>query len=502
MASIIPESHLYTSTLVNNKLYLNIKYQRIYKEYTTVDNQNTYITNSTCRVINSSDFSQENISSYKFNNTQISSSMYNFDIKSDISGNTYHIGYTIGDPLNNQSSNLSFFIPTFNIINRNKRYNSHIIKYGTNYQIESVLTFTCSTGTTNKDSVIVNDFLNIDGYNYAYLTSSAITTNRNYYYRKDNNTPSQKQILNDSYNIKSTCGIIKFDKNFNTTIWYTKFYASVDDTYVQNVDIDTYYEEDYNNFKIVEDKNKLNIYASIKTNGSKYLLSTSSASTSTNIVSTVDTTISSNCVHIVKLKCDDGSILWSKQMYFDTGTTSIFLHRIISNNDNIYFTIKSVGRIIIDNTTYNTKTNCYNIFVIKMDKDGNFIWSKQLGTNNTYVTDLEIYNGQDEDFLYVSGYYEKSTTIGEYDIFSIGETSTKISSFVAKINPHNGDVIGLIDKRCTGDIKIKTLNVVDDKLYIGGDFVGGAYIGGNNRIDYKNSSHTEFFIEEVKINSF
>ena len=181
-----------------------------------------------------------------------------------------------------------------------------------------------------------------------------------------------------------------------------------------------------------------------------------------------------------------------------TKTNEAYLHKMIYYNNNIYITIRTDGQLVIDDKIYGVNPS-NKIFIIKLDNNGNLIWVEKFYTLNNpcFVTDLVIYNGTYGEHLYVSGYYNNSIKIGSYNL-----VTNNISSFVAKMNLVDGNVTNVIDKQSTDIIKIKSLNVVGDKLYIGGDFKGWTYINGNGVANYKYSENSEIFIEEIKINSF
>ena len=142
--------------------------------------------------------------------------------------------------------------------------------------------------------------------------------------------------------------------------------------------------------------------------------------------------------------------------------------------------------------------NVWNIYLIKYSKDGDLIWVKVFGGNNDdFATDITLYDDLYGKFLLVSGYYNKSTVLGNNVLYC-----QDIGSYVMKINMLSGSIVGLYSKTSTEQIYINSLNVVGDKLYISGYFNGSAYFGGTRPDNLKTTTDYSIFLEEIKINSF
>ena len=507
--SFMPADYAYSSTLVNDKLYLDIKYQRKvdFNNTTTLDtNPYNYNRYNGCLVFDTDNLSHLNISTYHFEHPSISSSieLYNLNKKSDISGNTYHFGYTIGDSVFNVGALIKFTSPNVTLsgistLYRGKsQYYGHIFKINDSYQIYNVLNFV-SDPNLSYGRVIVNDLVNADDYNYVFITSDKTFLDSNYYYYPDNDflTDTKRLCSGDTYNTMNTCSIVKFNNDFTTDVWYKKYYAVTElspNNWVNDKNILTTVYKNEKSFNIIEDFDKQYMYNSVRVDiGSDALFTTNGNS---NVLLTELNSTYYSFV-ISKFKMIDGSNIWAKPIYYTSSSNYNFITKMICSNDNIYLTIRTNGAIIVDDVTYNSSNN-WNIFIIKIDKDGNFKWVKEFGQNNDdYVTDIIIYNGVFGEYLYLSGYYSNSTKIGSYNLITTG-----IGTYIAKINIINGEVIGIFEKHSTISVKIKSLSVLNNSLFVCGDFKGGCYFGGNKPKNYKTSTQDEIFVEEIKINSF
>lgn len=121
-----------------------------------------------------------------------------------------------------------------------------------------------------------------------------------------------------------------------------------------------------------------------------------------------------------------------------------------------------------------TSSSYNNVFIVKYDNSGNFVWAKSLGNsaNDECVFDLEIYN----DELYVMGEFDGTV---DFD-FSSNENSITGNEdvFVAKYNSDAdliwvgaavGTFVVINDNRIHLDLAI---NNFDSSLYISGNFYG------------------------------
>ncbi len=122
---------------------------------------------------------------------------------------------------------------------------------------------------------------------------------------------------------------------------------------------------------------------------------------------------------IFLIKIDsNGNKFWTKQ--FGTSASDEGYAIKIDSNDNIYITGNTSGAL--DN---NTIIGLYDIFLTKFNSSGDKIWTKQFGTiNSNYGKSLII---DSSDNIYISGYtngtFVENINAGSYDLFL-----TKMSS--------------------------------------------------------------------------
>jgi hypothetical protein len=173
-----------------------------------------------------------------------------------------------------------------------------------------------------------------------------------------------------------------------------------------------------------------------------------------------------NDVFILKLNCD-GNFLWAEKM---GGVNGDYIYSIaIDINNNIYTTGSFTGT-----ADFNPKFGVYNltafsqgdIFISKLDNNGNFIWAKTIGgLSNDYFSSMKVdITGN----VYLTGSLSNTIDfdpgLGGFNLTSNGEKDI----FILKINT-NGDFEWV--KKIGG-------NSPDRSNSIGLDFFGNIYITG------------------------
>ncbi len=176
---------------------------------------------------------------------------------------------------------------------------------------------------------------------------------------------------------------------------------------------------------------------------------------------------------------------------------------ITDNNNNVYVAGSFQDIVSFENETLTSNGN-FDIFIIKYDYNGNFIWVKQAGGNESdeayYMTTNNTYNYG----IYITGLF-KGTIILENDSL-ISNGSTDI--FVAKYD-YNGNFIWA--KQAGGNEFDCSYSIVCNKknnVFITGKFTGTAYFDdiylssiGNSIFIAKLEENTNK-INEIKNNSF
>ncbi|MCK9416646.1 hypothetical protein M0Q97_08325 [Candidatus Dojkabacteria bacterium] len=465
---IIPntECHLYSTIVVDDKLYTNIKFQGIvdFSDITTEPSFNhlLYKSNNMSCIFNS-DLSPYNLRNYSLFNGNFSYNLWDSNIFSDNLNNTFYIGYCNENSL--FMANYNFDNPSANTLHFGGISESHIFKFDQNNNLDLALRY--SSGSLFK-RCLVRSLSSIDNYNYVMLT-----TEYNYKYKFDENESTI--MCSDVYNNHKTAMLVKYSNDFLNIIWYKKYYSI-------NGNIESI-NENLSNYHICSNSDY--IYNSIYMN-------------TTNEIITNDTLIIDSLEQypffLIMKNDHDGTNIWSLPIYLTGNITDTYLNKMIIDNNNIYLTIMTSSNLKINSINYGSSI-ANNIFIIKIDSNGIIKWVREFGLNNLDVaTDIQYYNGNYGEYLFVTGYYYHDTTIGNYEL-----TCDGIGSWVAKLNINSGYVESIIHKTSTDTLKIKSCNVIEDSLYIGGEFIGSAYFSGTNEINLITAEYSTVFMEKIKI---
>lgn len=190
-------------------------------------------------------------------------------------------------------------------------------------------------------------------------------------------------------------------------------------------------------------------------------------------------------IGVSKLKMYENETIWANFNYVNSGST--WSCDILHNNGFIYLYGVFNNEIIINGTTI-TKTG-QNIYLIKYDIDGVYQWHSIFGGNNIdMITDIKIYN----NIMYFVGYFNSSTKLDLYDLTCNGS----VGSYICKLNLVDGKITSIFEKYSNDQLKIKAIEITNNKVYITGEFIGSVNFGSET----KNSDHFELFVEEIKIN--
>jgi len=470
--TISGQTYLMSSKLINDKIYLYVYSNGRLHFNNEISDENK---KSISYMVFDNNLNQLNLT-YNYYSNIISN---NINIVSDDNKNTFHYSSNIGS--NTLSSEITFKNNTnISIIPCTK--NGCIFKYNENYELISAITYHRNPSSTIYTEVNVDSVLCVKN-NICVLVSAQ----RDYFITVGNNNSTN--ILNDGIN-SDNYTIIKYAEDLTTILWYNKFYT--------NTNLGGKFSL---NKHIIKDTNDENIYvSSCITNENLWCINHNL--NTINILS--DNTVKDLFI-IHKINNQTGDIIFSKNIFiidsdFREGNESTSsIQKMVYDNDYIYILCRTIGYFKIDDIVYGTNDNTvYKNYIIKMNNNGIVSWvSKYSDDSNCIMTDIVSYDGKYGKFIYLSGYYTNSTKIKSYNLNSSG-----IGSFIGKINILDGSMKNIITKNSTNTIKIKSLIVKDDSLFISGDFIGSIYIGGRNINNIKHCEHSEIFLEEIKINTF
>ena len=147
--------------------------------------------------------------------------------------------------------------------------------------------------------------------------------------------------------------------------------------------------------------------------------------------------------YIQKLDAN-GSFVWAKKLDGNTNGDSVFDPYItVDNNSNIYIIGNFRGVIDIDPDTaivnLTSVIGTVDIFIQKLNSNGNFIWSRQIGGTNdsrTRATNIDLDNN-----IYIAGYFDNSNDFnpnaGVYNLTSNGNNDGFILK-LSQCSPNTG----------------------------------------------------------------
>ena len=225
----------------------------------------------------------------------------------------------------------------------------------------------------------------------------------------------------------------------------------------------------------------------VDTNGNSYVTGYFNGSATFGII----TLTSNGSYDIFVAKLDsNGNWLWAKQaggINYDCGNSIA-----VDASGNIYVTGRFRNTAIFDTTTV-TGSNSNDIFVAKLDSNGNWLWAKQAG-----VADNDCGYGIAVDAsgnIYVSGWFQGVATFGYTNITS---TVNSADIFVAKMDS-NGNWLWV--NKAGGTTTDNGNSIAVDSsgnIYVTGWFQGVATFGTTN---IKITSNGDFDIFIAKLDS-
>jgi len=183
--------------------------------------------------------------------------------------------------------------------------------------------------------------------------------------------------------------------------------------------------------------------------------------------------------------------IWAKQA---GGTIDDYGNSIaVDANGNIYVTGRFYGSSTFG-TTNLTSSGGSDIFVAKLDINGNWLWAKKAGgTSDDYVYGIAV-DGNGNS--YVTGYFESSATFGTTTLTSSGYCDI----FVTKID-HNGNF--LWTKQAGGIYNDYVYSIAVDtngNSYITGRFYSSSCSFGIITLINCNSEYEDIFVAKLDIN--
>ncbi|MEN6445088.1 MAG: SBBP repeat-containing protein [Candidatus Cloacimonas sp.] len=177
-------------------------------------------------------------------------------------------------------------------------------------------------------------------------------------------------------------------------------------------------------------------------------------------------------IFVAKLD-SNGNWLWAKQpeeAFYTEG-----LDIAVDANGNSYVTGIFQGSATFGATNLYSNFDYGNIFIAKMDSNGNWLWAKQAGGNDYYICNCMCYSivVDDNGNSYVTGFFDGTATFGATTLTSIGYRDI----FVTKLDS-NGN--WLWAKQAGGYSYVEGKNIAVDangNSYVTGCFAESATFG-------------------------
>lgn len=188
-----------------------------------------------------------------------------------------------------------------------------------------------------------------------------------------------------------------------------------------------------------------------------------------------DNTIISNATNygmFVSKHNSNGVLEWVK-LFSATGEVS---GRGISSdaNGNALITGTFKGTLILGTTSLTANSANGDVFVAKLDANGNTIWAKTFGqTGENYARGID---SDSEGNIYVSGVYDTQIALGSITLYSNGQKDV----FLAKFDT-NGNAIWAKTRGSTGNDEGCELEVnTNGNVFFSGSYTGTITLNGEN----------------------
>ncbi len=154
------------------------------------------------------------------------------------------------------------------------------------------------------------------------------------------------------------------------------------------------------------------------------------------IITSYNPTYASAGDDIFLVKLDGlGNFLWAKNMGSESQDRGISV--AVDNSNNVYISgVFSSGLSHFGSFTFNHVYN-RNAYICKIDPAGNFLWAKSIAEGNSFLAgDRTIAVGPSGN-IFVTGHFSHTTSFGSISLTAVGYDDV----FVAKMDPANGNFI-------------------------------------------------------------
>ncbi|NOU46786.1 MAG: T9SS type A sorting domain-containing protein [Bacteroidales bacterium] len=179
-----------------------------------------------------------------------------------------------------------------------------------------------------------------------------------------------------------------------------------------------------------------------------------------------DTTFNDWGAYLVKFS-NTGIVKWATSF----GTSDTFgVDIAIDSDGNVYLAGLYAGPFIIEGIIFPGGSQS-RIFLMKFNNNGELIWAKSIGNNNTYVNAIEI---DSDNNIFLGGNFQNSISIGD-SIYTVrGQSGFDSDMLLIKLSS-DGEVLSVKNPGSTSVEFIYDLSINSDGIYVAGH-LGGSTI--------------------------
>jgi hypothetical protein len=185
-----------------------------------------------------------------------------------------------------------------------------------------------------------------------------------------------------------------------------------------------------------------------------------------------------NSNFIIKLD-NAGECIWAKYIGSEMGGTDHIL--VKNNNDNEIYIVGTVqGEVYFDGLKISSYPNDYAGFILKLDPNGNLIWSERILVEDKYVLSFLSLAVDQNNNIYITGATGSTKLIINNIDYLLNNISPYTHSFILKLNTSN-NIDWIKSFQCNGIERISKIAVdVDNNIIVCGVYSSG--ISNNNYI--------------------
>ncbi len=187
----------------------------------------------------------------------------------------------------------------------------------------------------------------------------------------------------------------------------------------------------------------------------------------------------------------NGNWLWARKSGSPNGQGIAIDHGItIDSMANIYVAGLFQNTVSFGNDTLISTSQSEDIFVAKMDTNGNWLWARQAGgQENDYAKDIALRN---DNILYLIGYFMGSATFGNRTLNGFGEQDIFVARIETNGNWNTVRAAGGVGADSGESIVVSPIS----DIFAAGSFMGSASFDDDNLIS---NGLRDVFVARIQI---